>query len=256
MNGRNGDRLIQIEVKFLTEMLYMRDNYVKEFEATIKGITADSIILDRSAFYYEGGGQIADTGILKGNQSQVKVIDTQKRDNVVHHIISGEHTFKVGDTVTGIINWDQRYECMRFHTAQHILSRYLQVNYDLETVGNQISCDKSRADYAPLEQVDESMKLSIAEGVNEVLARNLPVNITFMPRNEAIAFLKEKGYQYRYLEMVPENVVEFRVVTIGDYDAASCAGTHVANTNEIGSIRIGKTKNVGAGKRRIYFSLE
>ncbi len=240
---------------FLTELLYMKDNYIREFEARITGLTDDSIILDRSAFYYEGGGQIGDTGILKNDRFEVKVIDTQKRDDAIHHVIEGEHSFNVGEKIEGILNWNQRYECMRFHTAQHILSRYLQVNYDLETVGNQISCGKSRADYSPLESFDEDMKVSVSAGVNEILSKNLQVSLTFMPRKEAIRFLKEKGYQYRYLEMVPEDVTEFRVVTIGDYDAASCAGTHVANTGEIGSIRIGKTKNVGAGKRRVYFSL-
>ena len=71
----------------------------------------------------------------------------------------------------------------------------------------------------------------------------------------AIQYLGEKGYQVRYLEMVPSSVKEFRIITIGDYDDASCAGTHVKNTREIGVIKIGKSKNVGAGKRRIYFSL-
>jgi alanyl-tRNA synthetase len=76
-----------------------------------------------------------------------------------------------------------------------------------------------------------------------------------MPRHDAISFLEERGYQTRYLEMVPKSVKEFRVLVIGQYDAASCAGTHVANTKEIGGIHIGKSKNVGAGKRRIYFQL-
>ena len=76
-----------------------------------------------------------------------------------------------------------------------------------------------------------------------------------MPRADAIKFLEEKEYQTRYLEMVPKTVEEFRILLIGDYDAASCAGTHVANTSEIGSILIGKSKNVGAGVRRIYFKI-
>lgn len=244
-----------VEVLSLTEMLYMKDNYLKEFDAKVMGLTKDSIILDRTAFYYEGGGQIGDSGLLRKDDFEIRVVDTQKRESVVHHIVKDAHPFKIGDSVVGELNWAQRYECMRFHTAQHILSRYLQVNHGLETVGNQISCGHSRADYYPIEQFDEEMKVSVAEGVNEILARNLPVMIDFLPRNQAIEFLREKGYQYRYLEMVPDDVVEFRVVTIGDYDAASCAGTHVANTSEIGSIEIGKTKNVGTGKRRVYFSL-
>ncbi|MHA2433683.1 MAG: hypothetical protein ACXADO_10685, partial [Candidatus Thorarchaeota archaeon] len=134
-------------------------------------------------------------------------------------------------------------------------SRYLQLNHGLETVGNMITPGKSRADYAPLENFDDEMKRDVEAGVNALLTQNFAVDTRFMARDEAIQFLREKGYQTRYLEMVPKGVTEFRVLIIGDYDAASCAGTHVSNTSEIGTIQIGKSKNVGAGKRRIYFRL-
>ncbi|MHA1909550.1 MAG: alanyl-tRNA editing protein [Candidatus Thorarchaeota archaeon] len=239
----------------MTDLLYMKDNYIKEFEAEITALTEDSIVLDRTAFYPEGGGQIGDSGSIRTSSDQVVVVGAKKRDGQVHHIFKGECNLQHGELATGILDWSQRYECMRFHTAQHILSRYLQIHYDLETVGNNISPGKSRADYSPLESFDEEMKKEVQNGVNEILAQNLDVELTFMPREDAISFLKEKGYQFRYLEMVPKSVMEFRIISISDYDAASCAGTHVKNTGEIGEIRIGKTKNVGAGKRRIYFSL-
>ena len=144
---------------------------------------------------------------------------------------------------------------MRFHTAQHVLSRYLSIHYDIETVGNHITPGKSRADYAPLESFDEEMKRKVEAGVNAVLEQNLDVSVEFMEREDAMEFLESRGYPTRYLEMVPTSVKNFRVLVIGDYDAASCAGTHVKNTGEIGKIAIGKSKNVGAGKRRIYFRL-
>jgi Ser-tRNA(Ala) deacylase AlaX len=136
------------------------------------------------------------------------------------------------------------------------LSRYLQLEYGLETIGNMIKPSKSRADYQPLEVFPEEMKRAVETGVNDIISRNLEVDMHFMPRQEAIEFLNDRGYSTRYLKMVPSTVKEFRVLTIGDYDAASCAGTHVRNTKEIGTIHLGKSKNVGAGKRRIYFSLE
>ncbi|MFW9849690.1 MAG: alanyl-tRNA editing protein [Candidatus Thorarchaeota archaeon] len=239
----------------MTELLYMKDNYIRQFEAKILSITEDSIVLDRTAFYPEGGGQIGDIGIIKDADNQLVIVDTKKRSGQVHHIYTGECNFQEEDSVIGDLDWSQRYECMRFHTAQHILSRYLQIDYQLETVGNQITPGKSRADYSPLESFDEDMKRKVQAGVNEILHRNLEVNLQFMPRDDAINFLNEKGYQVRYLEMVPKSVKEFRIISIADYDAASCAGTHVKNTSEIGEIRLGKSKNVGAGKRRIYFSL-
>ncbi len=239
-----------------TRLLHMHDNYVREFDATVIEVRDDGVVLDQTAFYPEGGGQSGDRGTLTDGVHRATVTTTRKEKGTAVHVIEGGVPFTTGASVRGAVDWEWRYPCMRFHTAQHVLSRYLQLNYGLETVGNMIKPDRSRADYSPLEHFDEDMKRSVEEGVNEILLRGLDVEIRFMPREEAIAFLKEKGYQTRYLEMVPKSVSEFRVVLIGDYDAASCAGTHVRNTREIGTIRIGKTKNVGAGKRRIYFTLD
>ncbi|MDF1539139.1 MAG: alanyl-tRNA editing protein [Candidatus Thorarchaeota archaeon] len=239
----------------MTELLYMRDNYIREFEATIIGTTDNSIILDRTAFYPEGGGQIGDKGTIQSDSEKASITSTKKIDGAIHHIVEGPVPFTPNQKIVGRIDWDQRYECMRFHTAQHILSRYLQLHHGLQTVGNQITCGNSRADYSPLDSIGDDMKLEVQDGVNSILKQNLDVLLTFMPRKEATNYLKEKGYQFRYLEMVPKSVTEFRIISVGAYDAASCAGTHVANTSEIGEIRLGKTKNVGAGKRRLYFSL-
>ena len=239
----------------MTELLHMRDNYIHEFDATVEEIHGDYVVLDRTAFYPEGGGQSGDRGILEFENRSVIVKNTKKEKGIVKHLVNEQLPFGVGDSVHGSLDWEYRYECMRFHTAQHVLSRFLQLKYDLETVGNMITPGESRADYSPIEHIDEAMKLEIENGVNELLLQNMEVTITFMPREEAISFLSKKGYQTRYLEMVPSSVKIFRVLLIDDYDAASCAGTHVANTSEIGEIQIAKTKNVGSGKRRLYFKL-
>ncbi|MHA1479898.1 MAG: alanyl-tRNA editing protein [Candidatus Thorarchaeota archaeon] len=239
----------------MTELLHMHDNYTREFEAKIIEVGDKFVVLDRTAFYPEGGGQVGDQGIIVYNQHDLKVTTAKKQDGVIRHLIDGDFQLEAGTSVKGILDWERRYECMRFHTAQHILSRYLQLHYDAITVGNQITPGKSRADFSPLESFDESMKTEVEKGVNKILLQDNDVIIKFMPRADAIDFLGSKGYQVRYLEMVPKSVKEFRVISIGGYDAASCAGTHVANTKEIGAIKIGKSKNVGAGKRRIYFTL-
>ncbi|MBN2228899.1 MAG: alanyl-tRNA editing protein [Candidatus Thorarchaeota archaeon] len=238
----------------MTELLHMKDNYLREFDAQVLETGVDYVILNCTAFYPEGGGQSSDTGFLSDGSREVRVKSVKKIEGRIHHVLEGS-PFSEGSKIHGQIDWDSRYKCMRFHTAQHVLSRYLQLNYGVETVGNSISPNESRADYAPLELFDDEMKREVEAGVNSILKDNIDVQILFMPRDEAISFLNEKGYQTRYLEMVPKSVREFRVLVIGDYDAASCAGTHVANTREIGEIRIGKSKNVGAGKRRIYFTL-
>ncbi len=239
----------------MTDLLYMKDNYLREFEATVKKASEDYVVLDKTVFYPLGGGQASDKGTLSDGKSVLTIHEVRKVEGEIGHFTKDDVQFVVGASVHGELDWEWRYECMRFHTAQHVLSRYLQLNYGLETVGNMITPGRSRADYSPLEDFGEEMKREVEAGVNSILTRNLDVVTQFMARKEAIAFLHDKGYQTRYLEMVPESVTEFRVLVIGDYDAASCAGTHVSNTSEVGKIQIGKSKNVGAGKRRIYFSL-
>jgi misacylated tRNA(Ala) deacylase len=240
----------------MTDLLHMRDNYLREFDAVIQKAGEDYLVLDRTAFYPLGGGQASDRGQLSKGDKSIQVHEVRKVEGEIRHFTKDSIPFEKGAAIHGELDWSYRYECMRFHTCQHVLSRYLQLHYDVETVGNMITPGKSRADYSPLESFDEEMKRTVEEGVNEILKQKIPVDIRFMARDEAIEFLNNRGYQTRYLEMVPKSVKEFRVLTIGDYDAASCAGTHVANTNEIGNIRIGKSKNVGAGKRRIYFTLD
>ncbi len=232
----------------------MNDNYLREFDAIVESAGKDYVVLNRTAFYPEGGGQSSDHGTLTNGSRTVKVLDVRKEEREIRHKLDGP-PFKIGSKIHGEIDWTRRYECMRFHTCQHILSRYLQLKYNVETVGNMIKPEESRADYSPLEAFDDEMKRKVEVGVNEILNQNIDVKIQFMPRSVAIVFLQERGYQTRYLEMVPNSVQEFRVLIIGDFDAASCAGTHVRNTREIGHIQIGKSKNVGAGKRRIYFKL-
>ncbi|MDH4214297.1 MAG: alanyl-tRNA editing protein [Candidatus Thorarchaeota archaeon] len=238
----------------MTDLLHMKDNYLQTFDARVISSSLDFVVLDHTAFYPEGGGQSSDIGTLTDGSRVVPVVGVRKEEGEIRHKLDGE-PFAIGTSVHGEIDWKSRYECMRFHTAQHILSRYLQLNYGLETVGNNITPGESRADYSPLESFDDSMKRKVEEGVNKIIQQNIDVEVRFMPRKEAISYLEKRGYQIRYLEMVPKSVKEFRVLIIGDYDVASCAGTHVANTKEIGGIQIGKSKNVGAGKRRIYFKL-
>ncbi|MFW9800245.1 MAG: alanyl-tRNA editing protein [Candidatus Thorarchaeota archaeon] len=239
----------------MTDLLYMKDNYLRDFDATIKKVSEDYVVLDKTAFYPLGGGQASDKGSLSDGKSLLTIHEVRKVEGEIGHFTKDDISFVADVSVHGKLDWEWRYECMRFHTTQHVLSRYLQLNYGLETVGNMITPGKSRADYSPLEDFGEEMKREVEAGVNSILTQNLDVVTQFMVRQEAIEFLQDRGYQTRYLEMVPESVAEFRVLVIGDYDAASCAGTHVSNTSEIGNIQIGKSKNVGAGKRRIYFSL-
>lgn len=239
----------------MTERLYLPDCYIRKFQGTIIKILPKGIILDRSAFYPESGGQLGDQGILKLENGEIAVKNTrQQRGNVIHEVESIEG-FEIGMQIQGELDWVRRYQMMRAHTAQHCISRFFQINYHAETVSNQLKTTINRLDLSPLLKLPSEKLNEISAQVNELLSSNMPVSISFLPRKEAIIFLNDKEYQTQYLDMVPKSVQHFRIVSVNDYDWAACAGTHVQNTSEIGHISLEKTVNKGKLRERIYYSL-
>jgi len=239
-----------------TKMLYMEDNYLKTFSAKVIAIGEDYVVLDQTAFYPLGGGQESDSGTLTFN-GKVLTIKNVRRDQgqVKHFIVETETLPKVGDAVECSLDWEKRFTHMRYHSAIHVLSRYMQLEYKADVLGNNISTRNGRADFSLENSLKEDELKHIEDGVNEIIKKDLPITIKFMPREEAISFLEERGYQTDYINMVPPSVKTFRVISVGDYDFASCAGTHVANTSEIGSIKITKRRSVGQGRERITLAL-
>ena len=238
-------------------MLYMEDNYLKTFSAKVIAVGEDYVVLDQTAFYPLGGGQESDSGSLTNNGKTFTIKNVRKDQGQVKHFLTEKEDLpKVGDTVECVLDWDKRFTHMRYHTAIHVLSRYMQLTYNADVLGNNISTRKGRADFNLEKALTEDELKEIETGVNEIIKKNLPVEIKFMPREEAKAFLEEHGYQTDYIEMVPAAVKIFRVISVGDYDFASCAGTHVANTSDIGTIRITKRRSMGQGKERITLALD
>ena len=158
-------------------------------------------------------------------------------------------------SIEGKIDWDRRHKLMRVHTAQHIISRFFQINFKAETVSTSLKTTNCRLDLHPLGKISSDELTSLSAEINIKVAEKMHVTISFLPRENAIEFLKEKEYQTKYLDMVPSAVKEFRIISIDDYDWAACAGTHVKNTSEIGEITLLKTKNKGKLRERIIYSL-
>ena len=239
----------------MTERLYLKDCYLKEFTAKIIDLTSNGVILDQTSFYPLSGGQLGDNGILKTATNSYEVLNTiQKQGNIIHELNSLEK-LEIGQSIQGKLDWKQRYGQMRVHTAQHIISRYFQLNHNAETVSTHLKNTESRVDLHPIGKLSPENLSTISDEINEIFGRKMHVIISFLPREEAIEFLKEKEYQTKYLDMVPSSVKEFRIVSINDYDWAACAGTHVKNTAEIGKVSLNKTKNKGKLRERIKYSL-
>jgi len=239
----------------MTERLYLKDCYIRDFSATVIEITSNGVILDRSAFYPEGGGQLGDRGTLEWDGGETTVINTRQQQGKVIHKIKSVDGLKERMQIKGKLDWSRRYHQMRAHTTQHCISRFFQVNYQAETVSNQLKDTSNRLDLSPLSKISSKELNNISIQINDLISTKMPVTISFLPRNEAVSFLKEKKYQTQYLDMVPKSVQEFRIIAINEYDWAACAGTHVQNTSEIGHVYLEKTVNKGKQRERVYYSL-
>ena len=128
--------------------LYMTDSYLKEFEAVVESVKDDKfVILDQTAFYPQGGGQPHDTGVMQLNDDDYPVIFAGKFEGKISHEVS-KPGLKVGDKVTGKIDWERRYRHMRMHTAAHIIDAVLFNESGALCTGNQLGLEKSRIDFS------------------------------------------------------------------------------------------------------------
>lgn len=241
-----------------TNLLYLEDAYLREFEAKIMKIEKlddkFGIILDQTAFYPVGGGQPADTGEIFGGNGKAHIIHVEKKNGIVWHFtdeIVGE--LSEGDTVRGAIDWDRRYKLMRMHTAAHLLSEAVRkaVGKPLEIVGSAINVEKARLDFGYEKSIRDFFP-KIEEIANRVIEENRPVIIRIMSRKKAEEYVTKFNESLRIL---PPQVQEVRVVEIEDWHACACGGTHVKSTGEIGKIKLLKRSSKGKGVERIEFTV-
>ncbi|WP_094228796.1 alanyl-tRNA editing protein AlaXM [Methanolobus psychrotolerans] len=229
--------------------LYLTDCYLKEFDATVESVKEDKfVVLDRTAFYPNSGGQPNDTGMLvREDGAEFPVTGVAKFDGDISHEVTVPG-LKTGDKVKGIINWDRRYLFMQYHTACHILSAIIHNETGAKISGNQLGEDKTRVDFN-LEDFDREQIRSYEDKVNEIIDRKMPVRIDIMPREEAFRIPSV----VKLKDAFPPEIEDIRVIIIPEVDTQACGGTHMANTGDIPHIEIIKAENKGKNNRRIYF---
>ena len=236
----------------MTHLLYMdsiEGNYTKEFDAIVTKNKKNYVCLDRSVFYPVGGGQPSDIGILQWDGNKSEVMEVVKKGGTVKHILSGEKP-SVDTKVHGIIDWDLRYQHMKMHTAQHIISGVIFDEYNARTVGNQIHAESSRVDFYPIRFSERDME-DIENRFNEIVKQNYPIKIY----EEERAHLESRVDQQRCnLDLLPKSVRTLRIVEIEGFDVCPCAGTHVKNTSELSSIKIVKKESKGHDRERIVYT--
>ena len=238
----------------MTELLYYPANeYQKEFEADIEKIDNEKnyVVLDKTLFYKEGGGQPADHGKISWKSGEAEVTDVQKKHGEIRHFIKGDMP-EEGTEIHGEIDWDRRYRHMKMHTAQHIVSKVVLDEYDASTAGNQVHTDRSRIDFKPAD-FDEKDLEKIEEMTNKIIGKDIELEKSEVPRQQ----LEEETEDGRTnLDLIPDHIDPLRAVEIGDIDICPCGGTHVDSTGELGEFEIVERKTKGADVERIEFILK
>jgi misacylated tRNA(Ala) deacylase len=234
----------------MTELLYHTDAYLKEFEAKIieHHEAENGIYLNRTAFYPGGGGQPNDTGLLwiDGQEIPVKSI---KKDNL--HIIEWALP-AVGTAVKGIVNWERRYKLMRTHTAMHILCGVVWRDYGASVTGGNMEPLEGRMDFE-FERMQKELVQEIEAKINVEVAAARDIRVNILPREEAFQIpdlIRTK------INLLPPGIPEVRTVEIVGLDLQADGGTHVANTREVGHLRIKDYQSKGGANKRIYLVIE
>src|SRR3989338_1479711 len=235
----------------MTELLYLTDSYVKEFDAKVVSVKDGKfIVLDKTAFYPNGGGQPNDTGKIIKDKEEFNVVFVGKFDGNISHEVD-RRGLNEGDEVHCVIDWERRYKLMRMHTASHLLSAVFNKESGGLITGNQLGIDESRMDF-DLENFDRAKMEDYINKTNDIIFRDLKVSISFMPRSEV-----EKDHSLaRLAKGLPEGIQELRILVIGDVDKQADGGTHVKSTKEIGKLVLLRLDNKGKNRRRVYFKVE
>jgi len=234
-----------------TKPLYYEDPYRTSFKAKVLSSFEDGhVVLDQTLFYPESGGQVADLGVLSYDGRQVNVIDAQKINNVVVHRVDGKAP-PLGAEVEGKIDWERRSSLMRHHTATHVLigaARRVLGEHAWQA-GARKDVDKSRLDISHYERLTEEQTRTLEDLACKVIIQNIPVDVSWMPREKA-----EATYGFRLYQGGAVPGREIRVVKIGDWDVEACGGTHCTRTGEIGPLKILHVERPQDGVERIIFA--
>ncbi len=236
-----------------TEQLYYADAYLKEFDAKVlKVIGKEFVVLDKTCFYPEGGGQPADHGFLTFDSVKAEVVDVQKVGKVIMHKIKASHAPKEGASVKGFLDWDKRYALMEAHTATHLVNGAARrvLGEHVWQFGTQKGVESSRLDISHYRRLTPEEVHKIETLANQAVLANMPVETAWMPRNEA-----ESRYGFRLYQGGAVPGKDIRVVKTGDWDVEACAGTHLKSTGEIGFIKIIYTERIQDGVERLGYAV-
>jgi len=239
----------------MTKLLYQIDSYLKEFSAVVTTVNPETraVVLDQSAFYPGGGGQPCDFGVLEMNGLKYPVEKVKKQgDDVLHFLGGSEPLPETGSASTGTLDWVRRHQLMRTHTALHILCGTVFRDYGAKVTGGDMDPLKGRMDFE-FETMRAELVREIEAAVNAEARKNHEIRVNILPREEAFQIpdlIRTK------INLLPEGISQVRTVEIVGLDLQADGGTHVANTSEVGMIKVVEYKSKGAINKRIYIEVQ
>ena len=216
-------------------------------KSSIKAPGKGIIISNKTSFYPEGGGEVADTGYIKTSNACAKVIDVQKKNDIIFHYVElSEGELKKDDEAEFIIDLDRRLDIQRNHSATHLLDQALKnvLGQNINQAGSLVDEDKLRFDFTYNKSINKDELRKIEDEINSVIRQQLPVRKEYMDYKKSEELGAVALFEDKYKDVV-------RVVSMGDYSIELCGGCHVNNTSEVLIFKIKSETSAAAGVRRI-----
>ncbi len=235
----------------MTKELFLRDAYLREFEAEVVNLNGREVVLDETAFYPGGGGQPPDKGTLGIGPISANVVDVRREGGDIVHVLDAAIPGTVR-TLRGTLDWERRYAHMRHHTALHVLSGVIWKNFGAKVTGGRMHADRARMDFSFPGEWTAEVVGEIERLTNEALAEERPVKVYELSREEVLA---NPDLIRTQTNLVPERVEAIRIVEVEGIDTQADGGTHVSNTREVGKIEITNHKSKGRQNKRVEFVL-
>lgn len=231
-----------------TEELAADDSYLSSAEGRVVATADDGLVLDRTVFYAQGGGQPGDVGTIRWDGGSVDVVDTIRRDSRPFHVVTpGAQLPDPGTPVEGVIDWERRYRTMRTHTALHALSGVVYRDYGAKVTGGNMTPGEARMDFE-LDGITVEFGAEVERKLNAELIKGYPTEILVLAREIA---LQDPDLIRTKVNLIPDFVTEIRVVDIKGLDRQADGGTHVRSTLEVGRIEVMKTESKGKSNKRM-----
>jgi misacylated tRNA(Ala) deacylase len=236
-----------------TKLMYQLDSFVSEFEARVVAADTDgrAVALGRTAFFPGGGGQPHDTGRIEFEGGAAGVVKVKAQGDHVWHTLDGDVPAE-GTVVKCALDWERRYQLMRTHTSLHILCGVIWRDYQASVTGGNMEPLRGRLDFE-FERLDGELVREIEEKINAEVDAAREVKVAILPREQAF---QNPDLIRTKINLLPEGITEVRTIEIVGLDLQADGGTHVANTREVGRIRIPDYKSKGKINKRIRVELD